>query len=185
MAANTKKERDLNNRMTCEMNGDDVTFSAQTRLHGDAPWETLASKTFSYASFSDQFPNGETIRAYGLRAWLADRTSQFKGTISNAALLDVMENYFNQCLAAGQWNMPRAAGSPQVDRVLVLMISKMKNCGSLVAEANLKKLTPEQRSAIKERYADLYAEAEQELREAKATELGLEDLFAERSPSVE
>ena len=162
-------------RMVCDLVGDVVTFTAETKIKGE--WIAVAAKSFNYNDFTDSFPTGETIRAYGLRAWLADRTSQLRSSSKPAEILEAMESYFEKCLQAGQWKLERSASGPQIDRALVHMITTMKRISAVQAEAALKKLTKEDRETLKQRYAEQYKAAQQELKEAE--QIDLDDLLGE------
>ena len=104
------------NRIECNMNakaeGKEVVFQYQ-EAKGEE-WITVAEEAFSLAAVQGMlYEDGEvfvSLAAYGLRAWLADRTSQFR-THGGKAVLEAMRTYYTECLLAGKWKMSRAPGS--------------------------------------------------------------------------
>lgn len=104
---------------------------------------------------------------YGLRAILADRTSDAKARGVNK--LEWMESVYDMFMD-GQWKakVARAGG---IARELVELVVQLKGCTAVEAEAALKQTTKEWRADLAERYADQILEIKKELATADAVDL--------------
>ena len=160
-----KKEGRKSTQLACDFTGNIVTFKQQTR-NADDSWETVKQVEFDCEAVKDLvYENGETFLAYGVRAWLADRTSQFR-TLGEKAVLDAMQDYWKMATdpTDPQWTAKRSrSGSAAVDPALVRLISEMANISEMLALENVKKADKDMLSAIKAKYASRYASIKQEL----------------------
>jgi hypothetical protein len=168
-------------RMVCNLTEHTVTYIAQ-KLYVDTTgkdtWEDTDSRVFAINPVDLSYTDGETrvnLAAYGLRALLADRTSQFR-KLGPKAVLEGMDAYYANLLE-GNWKMARtASGGKKIDMILVELIAGKKNCPLATAEEMIKKATPEMVAALIAKFADEY-----EALKAKAEEadFDLDDLLAD------
>lgn len=96
---------------------------------------------------------------YGLRAILADRTSDAKRLGINK--LDWMSEVYAQ-LADGQWEAKRESKG-SVDRALVHLIVELKGCTAIEAEAALKHASKDFKTQLAERYDEELARIRAEM----------------------
>lgn len=155
-------------RMTCTYTADAVVYNAE-RAEGDN-WVVYDSRKYELAAIAGKVYEGPkeekvTLAAYGLRALLADRTSQLR-ELGPKAVLEGMDALF-EVLVAGEWNVARkAGGAKRVDMVLVELIAELKACSMAAAEELVRKTPQETLAAIIAKYADKYAELKAKAAEA-------------------
>lgn len=171
-------------RMVCEHDTLGVRYAAQSVIgfdsKGDLIWEEYAHRLYLLEELPKVFTDGDamrTLEGYGLRAWLADRTSQFR-KIGPDAVLQAMDSYFDECLKKSLWVMPRATGgkAPRIDPALIAVIVRMKNIPHATAEAALSKLSPDDLAALTAKLADAIAK-ERALMATAGADLDLGDLL--------
>lgn len=159
-------------RMTCTYTADAVVYNAE-RANGDK-WEVYDSRTFKLGGLLNNAvydgPNDTkvTLAAYGLRALLADRTSQLR-ELGPKAVLEGMDSLFAVLTdpVNPQWNVARkAGGAKRIDMVLVELIAELKACSMAAAEELVRKTPQETLAAIIAKYADKYAELKAKAAEA-------------------
>lgn len=145
-------------RMTCKYNVNAVQYNHEELREGE--WVTVGFKTYSVADVAATvYADGAemvSLAAYGLRALLADRTSQLR-ELGPKAVLEGMDGYYD-LLAAGQWKATRkaAGGAKRVDMVLVEVVAKLKKCPLAAAEELVRKAPAETIEALKTKYAKEY-----------------------------
>lgn len=133
------------------------TMTAKLMEKAGDEWRELAEFDWSLIPLAVQ----DELSLYGLRAALADRTSDAKKLNVNKA--EWMQEVFQQ-FKNGDWKKKavRAAG---VDRALVHLIVELKECNAIQAEAALKAAGKDFATALKTKYADRIAAINAELNE--------------------
>lgn len=169
------KEGRKNSQIACTMDHDIVTFLYQIRNDDDS-WATIDTATFDTNLVKDiVYENGESFLAYGVRAWLADRTSQFRKVGSELEVLKAMQDYWAMATDANEprWNQKRAvSGKASIDPAMVRLIAELTGISEAVAMENVKKASKETLEALKAKYAEKY----QTIAKAIAKEAGSVDL---------
>ena len=88
------KEGRKTSQIACNFIGSNVEFAYQIRNDDDS-WATVETATFDTDLVKNiVYENGESFLAYGVRAWLADRTSQFRKVGSELEVLKAMQEYW-------------------------------------------------------------------------------------------
>ena len=162
-------------QIACTMDHDIVTFLYQTRNDDDS-WYTVESIKFDCSLVKDiVYENGESFLAYGVRAWLADRTSQFRKVGSELEVLKAMQEYWAMATDPQEprWNQKRAVSAKaSIDPAMVRLISELTGISEAVAMENVKKASKETLEALKVKYAEQYQKIAKEI----AKEAGSVDL---------
>lgn len=163
-------------QIACTMDHDIVTFLYQIRNDDDS-WYTVESIKFDCSLVQDiVYENGESFLAYGVRAWLSDRTSQFRKAGSELEVLKAMQEYWAMASDPNdpQWQQKRAGGSKtSIDPAMVRLIATLANISEAVAIENVKKAGKETLDALKAKYKDQYQAIAKEIAaEANAVDLG-------------
>lgn len=167
-------------RMTCTYTDLKVTYRHEAAKGDD--WEVVAERVYDMLPVQEKVyagPNESTVTlaAYGLRALLADRTSQLR-ELGPAAVLEGMDQLY-EVLVAGDWNVARkAGGAKRVDMVLVELVAKLKKIPASAAEDVVRKTPAETLEAIKVKFAKEYEALKAKAQKA-ATETDLGDLLGE------
>lgn len=167
-------------RMTCTYTDLKVVYRHEAAKGDD--WEVVEERAYDMVPVQDKVyvgPNESavTLAAYGLRALLADRTSQLRA-LGPAAVLEGMDQLY-EVLKAGDWNVARkASAASRIDMVLVELIAKLKKIPASAAEEVVRKTPAETLEAIKVKYAKEY-EAMKAKAQKAASETDLGDLLAE------
>lgn len=156
-------------RMTCTYTNEAVIYNHEITVNGS--WVVEDTRTYPLAEVKDKvYEDGEAkvnLAAYGLRALLADRTSQLR-ELGPKAVLEGMDGYYD-LLKSGQWKATRKAGSAKrVDMVLVEVVAKLKKCPLAAAEELVRKAPAETIEALKVKYAKEYAAVEAKARSVEA-----------------
>ena len=162
-------------QIACTMDHDIVTFLYQTRNDDDS-WYTVESIKFDCSLVKDiVYENGESFLAYGVRAWLADRTSQFRKVGSELEVLKAMQEYWAMATDPQEprWNQKRAVSAKaSIDPAMVRLISELTGISEAVAMENVKKASKEVLEALRIKYAEQYQKIAKEI----AKEAGSVDL---------
>lgn len=162
-------------QIACTMDHDIVTFLYQTRNDDDS-WYTVESVKFDCSLVKDKvYEDGESFLAYGVRAWLADRTSQFRKAGFELEVLKAMQEYWAMATDPQEprWNQKRAgSGKTSIDPAMVRLISELTGISEAVAMENVKKASKETLEALKAKYAEKYQAIAKEI----ASEAGSVDL---------
>lgn len=167
-------------RMTCQYTNAAVTYNHEEKQGED--WKVVDSRTFELPAIADKVydgPNGTkvTLAAYGLRALLADRTSQLR-ELGPAAVLEGMDQLYD-VLVNGDWNVARKAGAAKrIDMVLVELVAKLKKIPASAAETVVRSTPAETLEAIKVKFAKEYQAIKAKADKA-ASETDLGDLLGE------
>lgn len=167
-------------RMTCTYTADAVVYNYEVKAGED--WKVEESRTYELTKLTGMVYDGPndtkvTLAAYGLRALLADRTSQLR-ELGPAAVLEGMDGLY-EVLVAGDWNVARkAGGAKRVDMVLVELVAKLKKIPASAAEDVVRKTSAETLEAIKVKFAKEYEVIKAKAQKA-ATETDLGDLLGE------
>ena len=162
-------------QIACTMDHDIVTFLYQTRNDDDS-WYTVESIKFDCSLVKDiVYENGESFLAYGVRAWLADRTSQFRKVGSELEVLKAMQEYWAMATDPKEprWNQKRAvSGKASIDPAMVRLIAELTGISEAVAMENVKKASKEVLEALRIKYAEQYKEILKDIaREAGSVDL--------------
>ena len=169
------KEGRKNSQIACTMDHGIVTFLYQIRNDDDS-WTTVETATFDTDLVKNiVYENGESFLAYGVRAWLADRTSQFRKVGSELEVLKAMQEYWAMATdpAEPRWNQKRAsAGKASIDPAMVRLIAELTGISEAVAMENVKKASKETLEALRAKYAEKYQAIAKEI----AKEAGSVDL---------
>ena len=169
------KEGRKNSQIACDFVGSKVVFIYQTRNDDDS-WEDVSKAEFDTSLVKDiVYENGESFLAYGVRAWLADRTSQFRKVGSELEVLKAMQDYWAMATDPQEprWNQKRASGTKaSIDPALVRLIAELAGISEAVAMENVKKASKETLDALKAKYAEKYQAIAKEI----AKEAGSVDL---------
>ena len=136
------KEGRKTSQIACNYIGSKVEFAYQIRYEDDS-WATMETATFDTNLVKDiVYENGESFLAYGVRAWLADRTSQFRKVGSEPEVLKAMKEYWAMATdpTEPRWNQKRAgAGKASIDPAMVRLIAELAGISEAVAMENVKK----------------------------------------------
>ena len=170
------KEGRKTSQIACNYVGSKVEFAYQIRYEDDS-WATMEIATFDTNLVKDiVYENGESFLAYGVRAWLSDRTSQFRKVGSEPEVLKAMKEYWAMATDPNdpQWQQKRAGGSKaSIDPAMVRLIATLANISEAVAIENVKKAGKETLDALKAKYKDQYQAIAKEIAaEANAVDLG-------------
>ena len=145
-------------RMTCKYTNESVVYNHEITVNGN--WVVEDTREYKLADLvSKVYEDGESkvsLAAYGLRALLADRTSQLR-ELGPKAVLEGMDGYY-ELLQSGAWKATRkaAGGAKRVDMVLVEVVAKLKKCPLAAAEELVRKAPAETIEALKTKYAKEY-----------------------------
>lgn len=166
-------------QIACTMDHDIVSFLYQTRNDDDS-WYTVESVKFDCSLVKGiVYENGESFLAYGVRAWLADRTSQFRKVGSELEVLKAMQEYWAMATDPQEprWNQKRAsAAKASIDPALVRLIAELTGISEAVAMENVKKASKETLEALKVKYAEKYQKIAKEIAQ-EAGSVDLNDLL--------
>ena len=166
-------------QIACTMDHDVVTFLYQTRNDDDS-WYTVESIKFDCSLVKDiVYENGESFLAYGVRAWLSDRTSQFRKAGYELEVLKAMQEYWAMATDPQEprWNQKRSvSGKASIDPALVRLIAELAGISEAVAMENVKKASKETLEALKVKYAEKYQKIAKEIAQ-EAGSVDLNDLL--------
>lgn len=168
--AKRKKDKQMTTlKLKCEYQNTDgiVTYIEGTQLKGEK-FEEIRRVDF----FRGDIPSTDNnivayLTNYGLRAILADRTSDAKNLGVNK--LDWMQEIFEQ-FKQGQWTVKRVA-TGGVDRAMIHLIVELKGCTAIEAEGALKQASKEWKEAVKEKYEDELTRIRKDLAAASVVDL--------------
>lgn len=169
-----------NDRITCEVTPELVVFKHEKKAvtNGDEVWQESDRFSIECSAVADRLENGDSfasMKAYGIRAFLLDRTSQFREFGPVECLRRIQEHY-QETLAAGIYKAKRATASPKgaIDPLLAQAVAELKGLPVEQALASLKALTPDQRKQIASnaKIAERMASLRQETAEADVVDLG-------------
>ena len=166
-------------QIACTMDHDIVSFLYQTRNDDDS-WYTVESIKFDCSLVKDiVYENGESFLAYGVRAWLSDRTSQFRKAGSELEVLKAMQEYWAMATdpTEPRWNQKRAsAGKASINPAMVRLIAELAGISEAVAIENVKKASKEVLEALRIKYAEQYKEILKDIAQ-EAGSVDLNDLL--------
>ena len=166
-------------QIACTMDHDIVTFLYQLRNDDDS-WHTVESIKFDCSLVKDiVYENGESFLAYGVRAWLADRTSQFRKAGSEREVLKAMQEYWAMATDPQEprWNQKRVVSAKaSIDPAMVRLISELTGISEAVAMENVKKASKEMLEALRIKYAEQYKEILKDIAQ-EAGSVDLNDLL--------
>jgi molybdopterin converting factor small subunit len=159
-------------RMTCKYTNEAVAYNHEEQQNGE--WVVVGTRVFELAELAAKvYEDGDSkvsLAAYGLRALLADRTSQLR-ELGPKAVLEGMDGYYD-LLKAGAWKATRkAAGRARVDMVLVEVVAKLKKCPLAAAEELVRKAPAETIEALKAKYAKEYDAIAKKAADAEGADL--------------
>ena len=155
------KEGRKTSQIACDFVGSKVKFTYQTRNDDDS-WATIETADFDTNLVKDiVYENGESFLAYGVRAWLADRTSQFRKVGSELEVLKAMQEYWAMATdpTEPRWNQKRSVSAKaSIDPAMVRLIAELAGISEAVAMENVKKASKEVLEALRIKYAEQYKE---------------------------
>ena len=169
-----------NDRITCEVTPELVVFKHEKKAiaNGDEIWQESDRFSIECSSVADKLENGDgfaSMKAYGIRAFLLDRTSQFR-EFGPVECLRRIEEHYQETLAVGIYKAKRATAAPKgsIDPLLAQAVAELKGLPVEQALASLKALTPDQRKQIASnaKIAERVALLHQETAEADIVDLG-------------
>lgn len=173
------KEGRKTSQIACNFVGSEVEFAYQIRNDDDS-WATVETATFDTNLVKDiVYENGESFLAYGVRAWLADRTSQFRKAGSELEVLKAMQEYWEMATDPKEprWNQKRAVSAKSsIDPAMVRLISELTGISEAVAMENVKKASKEVLEALRIKYAEQYKEILKDIAQ-EAGSVDLNDLL--------
>lgn len=172
------KKTDPNQSNDTLVFADQVAFRWKTRSKADpSKWEVQDSFVVKCDEVPDQLVNGDdfaSMKAYGIRAFLCDRSSDFR-KYGAKAYFEAIQAAYASTLAVGVYKAQREskARSAGLDPLLVQAIADMKRITPDSAIASLKALSPEQLAGLKKHAAVQAAiqAAREALAEAEAVDL--------------
>ena len=174
----TKEGRKIS-QIACNFVGSKVEFAYQLRNDDDS-WATIETAEFDTNLVKDiVYENGESFLAYGVRAWLADRTSQFRKAGSESEVLKAMKEYWAMATdpTEPRWNQKRfVSAKASIDPAMVRLISELAGISEAVAIENVKKASKETLEALKAKYAEKYKSIAKEIAK-EAGSVDLKDLL--------
>lgn len=166
--------------LKCDLTVDTVTFTHMVRDGEEfKPSETTAPLVINCGEVAESLINGEgfaSMKAYGIRAFLNDRASDYR-KYGIEAYMDQMVEVFNTTLAHGLFKAKRAGKAKGLDTMLIAAIAELKGLEYAVAESSLRKLTPEQLEVVTANPTVKAALAELAAKRAKAETVDLSDMF--------
>lgn len=164
--------------LKCVVTADTVTFQ-HVKRDGEE-WKTVGELAIDCAAVPERLEDGETfasMKAYGIRAFLSDRTSQFREHGIQATLQEMAA--VAEMLKSGVYRTKRSAGKKVNDRdVVAQAIAALKKVTMEVATASVKQLTAEQFESLKANPAVMAKVKELKAAVADAEVVDLDDLFA-------
>ena len=173
------KEGRKTSQIACNFVGSKVVFIYQTRNDDDS-WADVSKAEFDTSLVKDKvYEDGESFLAYGVRAWLADRTSQFRKVGSELEVLKAMQEYWAMATDPQEprWNQKRSvSGKASIDPALVRLIAELTGISEAVAMENVKKASKETLEALKVKYAEKYQKIAKEIAQ-EAGSVDLNDLL--------
>ena len=173
------KEGRKTSQIACNFVGSKVVFIYQTRNDDDS-WADVSKAEFDTSLVKDKvYEDGESFLAYGVRAWLADRTSQFRKVGSELEVLKAMQDYWAIATDPKEprWNQKRAgAGKTSIDPAMVRLIAELTGISEAVAMENVKKASKETLEALKAKYDEKYQAIAKEIAQ-EAGSVDLNDLL--------
>jgi len=152
--------------LKCEIDSAMMSITyAECKRGEDDKWQAIHEDQFNFDSLPDNVK--EWLALYGLRAALADRTSDAKrlGVNKLAWMREIYDQFAN-----GQIHKPRASVGG-VDKAIVQLVVQLKGCDAIAAEKAIKGASKEWRDAIKDKYADELAAIRAELAGVSAVDL--------------
>jgi len=185
MSEAKKSRADATEGTYCEHSTDSVTFLHKAGVAGDrATWKVLGSYTVDLAKIPDNLLCNDgtvtSLKAYGARALLMDRASDFR-KFGTAAYIEEMKRVCEELLYNGRFDAERgkAAAAPKVCQFLAQALAEVKKIDLAVATASLAKIDKDQRDVIAGKLAARVAELKAEHKAAlvAAEEVDLTDLF--------
>ena len=173
------KEGRKTSQIACNFIGSKVVFIYQTRNDDDS-WADVSKAEFDTNLVKDiVYENGESFLAYGVRAWLADRTSQFRKVGSELEVLKAMQEYWAMATdpTDPRWNQKRAVSAKaSIDPAMVRLIAELTGISEAVAMENVKKASKEVLEALRIKYAEQYKEILKDIAQ-EAGSVDLNDLL--------
>ena len=173
------KEGRKTSQIACNFAGSKVVFVYQTRNDDDS-WADVSKAEFDTSLVKDKvYEDGESFLAYGVRAWLADRTSQFRKVGSELEVLKAMQEYWAMATdpTDPRWNQKRAVSAKaSIDPAMVRLIAELAGISEAVAMENVKKASKETLEALKTKYAEQYQKIAKEIAQ-EAGSVDLNDLL--------
>lgn len=177
------KRKNPNESLDTIVTATSVTFRAKHRSKADpSQWEIVDTYVVECAAVAELLENGDqdpaSMKAYGIRAFLCDRASDFRAHGVHAYLEAIKDGYA-KTLAVGVYKAKRESKARQagLDPLLVQAVADLKQLPVEAAIASLKALTPDQLAGVKAnpKIVEAIQAAKLASLEAEAVDLG--DLY--------
>ena len=164
--------------LKCVVTVDTVTFQ-HVKRNGEE-WQVAGELAIDCKSVPDKLEDRDgfaSMKAYGIRAFLSDRTSQFREHGIQTTLAEMGAVYLQ--LRSGIYRTKRSSSKKVNDRDIVAQaIAALKKVSMEVATASVKQLTAEQFESLKANPAVAAKVKELKAAVADAEVVDLDDLFA-------
>ena len=154
-----------------------VTFE-HVKRNGDN-WEVVDSLVIDCNAVPSRLEDGDgfaSMKAYGIRAFLSDRTSQFR-EYGISKTLESMGEVYDQLKAGIYRTKRKATGKSDLD-LLAQAVANVKGLTFEVAKASVKALDKDRQDRLRKAPAIAEALAELAKATAQAETVELDDLFA-------
>lgn len=162
--------------LRCKVTVDAVVFE-HVKRDGEE-WKVVDSLAVECANIPDKLEDGDSfasMKAYGIRAFLSDRTSQFR-EFGISSTLKEMTAVAEQ-LAAGVYRSKRKAKKGNDIDLLARAVAELKQISIEVATATVKQLSAEKLAMLLANASVAEKMAEIKLATAQADAVELDDLF--------
>lgn len=164
--------------LKCIVTDKSVTFQHVKRAGDD--WEVFEEMEVQCASVPDVLVDGDgfaSMKAYGIRAFLSDRTSQFREYGIKHTMQEMQQ--VAAMLQNGVYRAKRKASAVSDLDLLAQAIAAIKGLSLEVAKASVKALDKERQDKLRSQPAVAAKMAELRSAVAEAETVELDDLFGE------
>jgi hypothetical protein len=162
--------------LRCNVGAEKLVFQHVERENEE--WVVVAELEMACANVPDRLEDGDgfaSMKAYGIRAFVSDRTSQFR-SYGIAHTMEEMQAVYNM-LCSGVYRAKRKAGAGNDLDLMAQAIADLKGVSIDRAKATVKALSKEQQASVRsnKEVAAKMLELRVEVDNAEVVDLG--DLF--------
>lgn len=138
--------------VACDHNTQQVVFKHKAGPAGDQKnWPVVGTLVIDLTKIPANLACNDgtvtSLAAYGARALLMDRASDFR-KYGAVEYMKEMERVYNEVLLVGRFDAERKASGPRIDPALVQAVAQAKGLDLATAQAAVAKLSDDQRTAI-------------------------------------
>lgn len=138
--------------VACDHNTQTVTFKHKAGPAGDQKnWPVVGTLEIDLTKVPARLTCNDgsvtSLMAYGARALLMDRASDFRKFGADEYMKE-MERIYKEVLMVGRFDAERKASGPRIDPALVQAVAQAKGLDLATAQAAVAKLSDEQRAAV-------------------------------------